>query len=1021
MTRHLITAALLTAAGMAQGAVPAWTDPEVNEINRLPMHASFFAYRVGEQGDKTLSANYLPLDGTWRFHFSPDRTGRPGDEVAATGYDDSSWGFIQVPGMWELSGYGEPMYLNVGYPWRGNFANNPPVTPDKENAVGTYRRHVTVPADWKGKNIIAHFGSATSNLTVWVNGRKVGYGEDSKLAQEYDLTPYIIPGHDNVITLQIDRWCDGTYLEDQDFFRLSGLARENYMYAREKNRIADLRVNADLVNGYRDGLLTYEADVKGNGRIDVTLTAPDGKVVGQGSPKVSKGKASMTIEVPGAEAWSAESPALYTLTSTFTPRKGEPEVISINVGFRHVEIKDGQLLVNGLPILIKGADRHELDPDGGYVVSVERMIQDIRRMKELNINAVRTSHYPDDPRWYDLCDRYGIYLVAEANIESHGMGYEDKTLAKHPAFRIPTLERNARNVAANRNHPSVIIWSLGNEAGYGPNFEEAYKLVKEMDPTRPVQYERAGLQGLTDIFCPMYYPYDACEKYSANPSCTKPLIQCEYAHAMGNSQGGFKEYWDIIRKYPKYQGGFIWDFVDQSIRWTTPEGKTIYAYGGDFKSTDPSDQNFCDNGLISPDRVPNPHAYEVQRVYQDIHTTLLPDGKVEVYNERFFTPLSDVAMQWTLLRDGRPVRSGNISDINAGPQQRAVIAVPYGPTEGDGEWLLNVDYRLKQAAPLLDAGTTVAREQLRLSPATVRMASLSDAPVTSVERKAGFITVTGPQFSISFSEMDGYISRYDVDGQPMLKDGSEITPNFWRAPTDNDYGAGLQKKYRAWLNPGLTLASIDSEELDGKAIVKADYRMRNIPATLSITYTVDGNGAVKVVETMTPEQGAKASDMFRFGMQIPMPASFERVDYYGRGPGENYSDRQQASDLGRYTQSVDSQAYPYIRPQETGTRTDLRTWAVLDASGSGLEFTSDRPFSASAMHYTIETLDGGPEKPNSHWGEIDRDDVTNVLVDYAQMGLGCVNSWGALPLPAYRLPFAPYTFTFTITPVRHRL
>lgn len=419
--------------------------------------------------------------------------------------------------------------------------------------------------------------------------------------------------------------------------------------------------------------------------------------------------------------------------------------------------------------------------------------------------------------------------------------------------------------------------------------------------------------------------------------------------------------------------------------------------------------------------MPNPHAYEVQRVYQDIHTTLLPDGKVEVYNERFFTPLSDVAMQWTLLRDGRPVRSGNISDINAGPQQRAVIAVPYGPAEGEGEWLLNVDYRLKQAAPLLDAGTTVAREQLRLSPATVRMASLSDAPVTFVERKAGFITVTGPQFSIAFSEMDGYISRYDVDGQPMLKDGSEITPNFWRAPTDNDYGAGLQKKYRAWLNPGLTLASIDSEELDGKAIVKADYRMRNIPATLSIIYTVDGNGAVKVVETMTPEQGAKASDMFRFGMQIPMPASFERVDYYGRGPGENYSDRQQASDLGRYTQSVDSQAYPYIRPQETGTRTDLRTWAVLDASGSGLEFTSDRPFSASALHYTIETLDGGPEKPNSHWGEIDRDDVTNVLVDYAQMGLGCVNSWGALPLPAYRLPFAPYTFTFTITPVRHRL
>jgi len=1021
MTRHLITAVLLTAAGMAQGVTPAWSDPEVNEINRMPMRASYFAFRSGEQGDKTNSANYLPLDGTWRFHFATDRTGRPADKVAATSYDDSSWGYIQVPGMWELSGYGQPMYLNVGYPWRGNFENNPPLTPDKENAVGTYRRHITVPARWKGKDIIAHFGSATSNLTLWVNGRKVGYGEDSKLAQEFDVTPYIIPGRDNVITLQVDRWCDGTYLEDQDFFRFGGLARENYMYAREKNRIEDLRINADLVNGYRDGMLTYEADIKGSGKIDVTLTAPDGKVVAQGSPKVNKGRASMTLDVPGAEAWSAEKPALYTLTTTFTPRKGESEVITLNVGFRHVEIKDGQLLVNGQPILIKGADRHELDPDGGYVVSVERMLQDIKRMKELNINGVRTSHYPNDPRWYDLCDRYGIYVVAEANIESHGMGYDEKTLAKVPAYRKAHLERNARNVAANRNHPSIIIWSLGNEAGYGPNFEDAYRLVKEMDPSRPVQYERAGIDGMTDIFCPMYYPYEHSERYAANPSTTKPLIQCEYAHAMGNSEGGFKEYWDIIRKYPKYQGGFIWDFVDQSVRWTTPEGKTIYAYGGDFKSTDPSDQNFCDNGLISPDRVPNPHAYEVQRVYQDIHTTLLPDGKVEIYNERFFTPLDDVEMRWTLLRDGRPIRSGSIADIKAGPQQRVTLGLPYGTTDGDGEWLLNIAYALKESSPLLDAGTIIAREQLRLTPANVKMTPLSNAKITSMERKAGYLTVNGKNFSIAFSEMNGHISRYDVDGRPMLKDSCEITPNFWRAPTDNDYGAGLQKKYSAWLNPGLTLTSLNSEEVDGKAIVRAEYRMRNIPAALCITYTIDGNGAVKVVQAMTPEDGSKASDMFRFGMQIPMPATYDRVDYYGRGPEENYADRQQAADIGLYSQSVDSQAYPYIRPQETGTRTDLRRWTVLDVSGSGLEFTSDRPFSASAIHYYIETLDGGPEKPNSHWGEIDKDDVTNVLIDYAQMGLACVNSWGALPLPQYRLPFGPYTFTYTITPVKHKI
>lgn len=1020
MTKNIITAALLTAATLTQAATPAWTDPEVNEINRLPMRAAYFAFRAGEQGDKTQSANYLPLDGTWRFLFTPDRNNRPSEAVAATAYDDSKWGYIQVPGMWELSGYGEPMYLNIGYPWRGNFANNPPQTPDKENAVGTYRRHITVPASWKGKDIIAHIGSATSNLTMWVNGRKVGYGEDSKLAQEFDVTPYIMPGRDNVITLQVDRWCDGTYLEDQDFFRFGGIARENYMYAREKNRVEDLRVNADLTgDGYRDGVLTYEADIKGNGRIDVTLTDPEGKVVAQSSPKVSKGKASLTMEVPGAQAWSAESPALYTLTTIFTPRKGDSEVITLKVGFRHVEIKDSQLLVNGQPILIKGADRHELDPDGGYVVSVERMLQDIKLMKGLNINAVRTSHYPNDPRWYDLCDQYGIYLVSEANIESHGIGYDEKTLGNNPAYNKAHLQRNSRHVAALRNHPSIIIWSLGNEAGYGKNFEDAYRTVKEMDPTRPVQYERAGIDGMTDIFCPMYYSYSNCERYSSDPARTKPLIQCEYAHAMGNSEGGFKEYWDLVRKYPKYQGGFIWDFVDQSIRRTTPEGKTIYAYGGDFKSTDPSDQNFCDNGLISPDRVPNPHAYEVQRVYQDIHTTLLPDGKVEVYNERFFTPLDDVQMQWTLLRDGHAVRTGTVAGIKAAPQQRVTLDVPYGDTAGEGEWLLNIAYTLKKSTPLLAAGTVIAREQLRLTPADVKMAPLADTPVTSVDRKAGYLTVNGKNFSVAFSEMNGYISRYDVDGRPMLKDSCDITPNFWRAPTDNDYGAGLQTKYSAWLNPGLTLARLDSEERDGRAIVNASYRMRNIPATLDISYTIDGNGAVKVVQTMTPNSDGKASDMFRFGMQIPMPATFDRVDYYGRGPEENYADRQQAADLGLYSQSVDSQAYPYIRPQETGTRTDLRRWAVLDASGAGLEFTSDRPFSASALHYFIGTLDGGPVKPNSHWGEIDRDDVTNVLVDYAQMGLGCIDSWGALPLPQYRLPFGSYTFTFTITPVKN--
>ncbi|WP_301743788.1 beta-galactosidase domain 4-containing protein, partial [uncultured Duncaniella sp.] len=485
--------------------------------------------------------------------------------------------------------------------------------------------------------------------------------------------------------------------------------------------------------------------------------------------------------------------------------------------------------------------------------------------------------------------------------------------------------------------------------------------------------------------------------------------------------GGFKEYWDLIRKYPKFQGGYIWDFVDQSIRHTTPEGKMVYAYGGDFKSTDPSDQNFCDNGLVSPDRVFNPHAYEVQRVYQDIHTTLTPEGDIEVFNERFFAPLDDVRMEWTLLTDGRPTRTGSINDLNVSPQGRSKIKIDFGPINDDTEALLNVAYTLKKSTPVLDGGTVIAREQIRLTPERCRMARPSDKPVDYIDRSGGVLTIKGKNFTVAFNENNGFIARYEVDGKEMLNKGAMITPNFWRAPTDNDYGAGLQKKLAVWKDPGIKLKSMKPGHRNGVATVKAVYTMSNVAATLTMEYAINGDGAISIVEKMTPEADSKEVPMlFRYGIQMPMPARYETVDYYGRGPGENYCDRQQASDLGIYRQSVTSQAYPYIRPQETGTRTDLRRWAVLDESGSGVEFTSTKPFSASAIHYTIESLDGGPEKPNSHWGELTQDDVTNVLVDYAQLGMGCVDSWGALPLPQYRVPFGEYTFNLTITPVKNR-
>ena len=1020
MKKLIFKAVTLAAILPATAATPPWLDPEVNEINRYPMHTDYFAFETAEaaQGCKTLSQNFMSLDGKWKFRWVNDADKARTDGFQNPAYNASSWEEISVPGMWELNGYGDPIYVNIGYAWRGHFENNPPVVPDKDNHVGDYRRTVTIPAEWKGKDVIAHFGSATSNITLWVNGKHVGYGEDSKLAQEFDITKYITPGKPATIALQIRRWCDGTYLEDQDFFRFCGLARECYLYARPKNRIEDIRVNATLDDAYRNGRLDVSADIKGSGDLKIELLDGE-KVVASDVIKNAKGKVTKSFEISDPAKWSAETPALYSFRATLSKGGKVQEVIPLNVGFRRIEIKNGQLLVNGQPVLIKGADRHELDPDGGYVVSTERMEQDIKRMKELNINAVRTCHYPDDPRWYDLCDRYGLYVTAEANIESHGMGYKEKTLAKNPAYAKAHLERNQRHVKHLYNHPSIIVWSLGNEAGYGPNFEAAYDWIKAEDPSRPVQYEQARIDGKTDIYCPMYLDYEGCENYAADDSHTKPLIQCEYAHAMGNSMGGFREYWDLVRKYPKYQGGYIWDFVDQSIRWPGKDGVTIWAYGGDFNSYDPTDGNFCDNGLISPDRVPNPHAYEVQRVYQNIHTRSAGINTINVFNENFFRPLDNVRLNWTLLRDGKPVKSGSVDDLNLRPQSSHNITLPLGVTDNSSEWLLNVAYTLKEAEPLLDAGTVIARDQIVLADRTAPAVKATAGSAPEVEESTGKLTIKGGDFSIGINSATGLIDSYEVSGTEMLKENSAIEPNFWRAPTDNDYGAGLQKTYRAWLNPEMKLTSLTHATEGNNAVVKATFEIPAVKSTLALTYTVNPKGSVTVNQSLTATEGAEVADLFRFGMVFDMSEKFETIEYYGRGPGENYADRQQASDLGIYRQSVSSQPYAYIRPQETGTHTDIRWWRVLDPSGNGLEITAAEPFSASTLHYTIESLDGGEEKPNSHFAEVKPSDLTQVCVDLRQLGLGCVDSWHSLPRPEYQLPYGSYSFTYTLTPVKH--
>ena len=1023
MKKHLLTS-LLTLVALTLGAQTfhEWKDPRINAVNRAPMHSNYFAYEsadVAQKGIKENSVNFMSLNGNWKFFWVKDAESRPTD-FWKVGFNDKGWNTLPVPGLWELHGYGNPIYVNIGYAWRNQFENNPPHVPTENNNVGSYRKEIIIPASWKGKDIIAHFGSVTSNMYLWVNGKYVGYSEDSKLEAEFNLTPYLKLGQKNLIAFQVFRWCDGTYLEDQDFFRYSGVGRDCYLYARDKKRIEDIRVTPDLDNEYKNGSLNIALNLKGNGKVNLILKDASGKEVA--SIQTTKGHA--TIEVENPHKWTAETPYLYTL---FASLEGNKEVIPVKVGFRKVELKGAQLLVNGQPILIKGANRHELDPDGGYVISRERMIQDIQIMKQFNLNAVRTSHYPNNNLWYELCDQYGLYVVAEANIESHGMGYGEHTLAKRDDYALAHMERNQRNIQRSFNHPSVIIWSLGNEAGYGPNFEAAYDWIKEEDPSRLVQYEQSGRTGKTDIYCPMYLGYNRSEEYSKNEQYQKPLIQCEYAHAMGNSEGGFKEYWDIIRKYPKYQGGFIWDFVDQSVRWTGKNGKMIYGYGGDFNRFDASDINFCDNGLISPDRIPNPHMYEVGYFYQNIWTnpTDIQNGEISIFNENFFRDLSDYYLEWQLLKGGKVMRSGRVEELNVAPQQTEKIKLPIGKICQCSEWLLNVSYKLKNTEGLLNAGHIVAKQQLVLNPykspsmelKNQAKSNLAIVEPTLNENDKRYLIVNGENFRIEFDKTNGYLSKYQVNGLDMLKEGSYLQPNFWRAPTDNDFGASLQVKYTVWKNPKIKLISMQQRIDEQQAIIEATYELPEASAKLFLTYTINNEGAIKVTQKMTTDKNAKVANLFRFGMQMQMPRSFDKVEYYGRGPVENYIDRKSNADLGIYKQSVSEQFYPYIRPQENGTKSDIRWWKTLNAAGHGIQVVAAEAFSASALHYTIESLDEGLYKKQGHSQEVEEADLTNFCFDKIQAGLGCEDSWGRIARPEYQVPYGDYEFTFILMPM----
>ena len=1031
-----------------------WHDLQVNEINRLPLHTLHFAYDPNdfagtgaEYLDKKKSMNYLSLDGTWKFNWVANADERPTD-FYKTDLDDSKWNNIQMPGNWEMLGYGQPEYVNVGFGWRGHFDQQPPAVPTKDNHVGSYRREINIPANWDGKRVIAHFGSVTSNIYLYVNGKFAGYAEDSKVAAEFDITPFLKKGK-NLIAFQTFRWCDGSWCEDQDFWRLSGPARENYLYARSKeHRLLDVRVETELKNNYKDGALNITAKVQGNTLAYFGLYDPDGKeVIVTGTDNVRNGVAKYQLRVKNVRKWSAETPNLYTLVVSPIQNGGmylPYEIVQVKVGFRKVEIKNKQFLVNGQPVLLKGANRHEIDPDEGYNLSEQRMIQDIMMMKRMNINAVRTCHYPDDPRWYDLCDKYGLYVVAEANQESHGFQYGDDAAAKKPEFAKQIMERNQHNVSMFYNHPSIVTWSMGNETVMGDNFLQAYKWIKSQDKTRPVQYEQARRGEGTDIFCPMYYPVAASEKYAKDPNSPMPLIQCEYNHTMGNSGGNLSDYWDLIRKYPILQGGFDWDFVDQALHRNIVKPMSIlpykmnneelrkieYCYGGDYNKYDPSDNNFNCNGIIGPDRQMNPHAYEVAYQYQNIWAKMVnaETGEVSVHNENFFRDLSNYALAWSLEEDGVETQNGTIADLDVPAQQTKNFTIPYDKSKIKGkEVFLNIDFRLKEAEPLLTAGQVMAYAQL---PVVTKQACSGNCSKMLAQghgkkkmklaaKKNNVVAVTTPNLTFKIDRSTGLISEYAYNGKSLLGEGGTLKPNFWRAPTDNDMGAGLQKKFQAWKNPQMNLKNIDvkKDKKTNSVTILTSFDMPEVQGQMDITYVVFANtGAVKVTEDFKATEGAKVSDMFRFGMLMQMPYTMEKSNYYGRGPIENYSDRKDCMRIGVYTDDADNQYFPYIRPQESGTKSDIRWWKQTDATGLGLQVKSCTPFYASAIHFDTEELDDGDEKEQRHSFDLKKSKFTNLFLDSAHMGVGGENSWGAWPLEKYRVHYGNKTFTFTLIP-----
>jgi beta-galactosidase len=1036
---RLPLAALLLSSGLAAAQAPdpaEWQNPQLVQQGQEAPRASFQLYAQPADvvaDDYARSPWYQSLNGTWKFNYVARPADRPLD-FFQPGFSDASWRPIQVPSNWEVQGFGIPIYTNVTYP----FPKNQPYIDASNNPVGTYRRSFKVPAEWSGREVLLHFGSISGCAFVYVNGQRVGISKAAKSPAEFDITKYLKPG-DNQLAVQVMRWHDGSYLEDQDFWRLSGLDRDVYLTSLPQHTIWDFFAHADLDPTYKNGQFSAEVTLRqfgnaaaGKGSLTAELLDQAGKTVLRQQQAVGEGAQEIKLSgtVKNVRPWSAEQPTLYTCRLTLADAQGKVlATTGTKIGFRKVEIKNAQLLVNGQPVEVHGVNRHELEPTTGRVVTDAGMRRDLELMKQHNINAIRSCHYPDDERWLRLCDELGFYLVDEANIETHGYGAElqggfDKS--KHPAYlpewKAAHRDRISRLVERDKNHPAVIIWSLGNECGNGPVFHEAYTWLKQRDPSRPISFEQAGEDVDTDIVAPMYPGMESMRRYAEATDKKRPYIMCEYSHAMGNSNGNFQEYWDLIRKHPHLQGGFIWDWVDQGLQAHTTDGRPFFAYGGDFGGYHlQNDENFCANGLVSADRTPHPGLLEVKKVYQDIRFEAAQpaSGRVTVLNGFSFNNLSDYNFQWELLRNGTVAKTGSfvVGPLNPRQRKEVKLALPTMKPEAGAEYVLNVFARTKAAAPLMPAGHEVAREQFVLTPATAYFAATTaPAGTLEIKRDGDKLTFTAGDVRGEFNTKQGRFIDYRRGEQRLP--GSFPEPYFWRSPTDNDFGNGMPERLGVWRGAHaarrVQRVAVGVQSAAGLPIT-VEYLLTDIGVPYTVAYLVQPDGAVQVTASIDLKDKT-LPEMPRFGMRMEVSRRFDQLRYYGRGPQENYSDRNTAALLGTYQDSV-RRTFPgtYIRPQEYGYHTDVRWLTLTDATGRGLRVeAAGQPICFSALPFRTEDLDPGLSKKQQHPTDLKPRGQTWLHLDLAQRGVGGDNSWGALPHEQYRLLAKQYSYSYTL-------